>query len=143
VFFFSRYSWRYNLVTSITKIIASSLRFSFHLYYSTDSLNSINQRDLEECGCQVLRMKDIHTWADRVIVWLGPEMKKSKLAISFITYIGSQVIANRYNGLGPAPGCTNARLWRGEWGNLGWQHNTEALQAVLALLDLPWFDRVW
>lgn len=47
----------------------------------------INQADPEERAVQVSRMKDIYAKAWRVIVWLGPEAKKSTLAMMAIRFL--------------------------------------------------------
>jgi hypothetical protein len=79
-----------------------------------DSL-CINQNDTEELSAQVRMMGRIYSKASRVLVCLGDVSKKTTGALE-------SIMAIRECGIGH---------WKGE------------LDVVLALLELPWFERVW
>ncbi|RGP58139.1 hypothetical protein FSPOR_11922 [Fusarium sporotrichioides] len=51
----------------------------------------INQADLEERACQVQRMADIYRFAERVILWLGPETCWSTMAVETIRWASEQI----------------------------------------------------
>jgi hypothetical protein len=88
-------------------------------------------------------MKEIYTHADRVVVWLGLDFENSKTALSIITHFGSQIVLTRDFQIGPAPGCTDTKLWQGNFDYSQFPHDTKSWQAVSDLLNSPWFDRVW
>lgn len=58
----------------VTSNLASALTalrdYDGRRYYWIDAI-CINQQDPAERNCQVRRMKDIHQWANMVIIWLG------------------------------------------------------------------------
>lgn len=56
----------------------------------------VNQSDLEERCRQVQRMSDIYTLARRVVVWLGPESRNSRLAMKLLRDLSSKVVIGRY-----------------------------------------------
>ena len=76
----------------------------------------INQEDIQERSAQVQRMARIYGKANRVIVWLGPEADQSDEAFNAI-----RAAADR-------PGCFEGGLFQ---------------DAVLSLIERPWFTRVW
>jgi hypothetical protein len=49
----------------------------------------INQQDVEQRNQQVLRMKDIYSKAERVLVWTGPETEDSSRAIDLLDLLSS------------------------------------------------------
>ena len=51
----------------------------------------INQQDVEERNDQVTKIADIHTSADKVIIWLGLEEDNSSLAIDALKLLPSKI----------------------------------------------------
>jgi hypothetical protein len=99
----------------------------------------IDQQNNPERDQQVQRMREIYKCANRVVVWLGLSSENSALALSTLEHIGKQVEVTRdYTNL-PSPDCTEPQLFstvelpfdKGVW------------QAILNILERPWFERVW
>ncbi len=78
----------------------------------------INQKDANEKGHQVSSMAKVYTGANRVIVWLGEAADNSDQALEIIRAAAEEQHAN------PPIDETNH-------------------QAILTLLDRPWFQRIW
>jgi hypothetical protein len=78
----------------------------------------INQEDMTEKGQQIQFMAKIYGQATRVIVWLGEAADNSTKALEDIRFAGG----NRSK-------------------NLSSQETMQ--QAILALLQRPWFRRIW
>ncbi|KAF5696935.1 het [Fusarium mundagurra] len=76
----------------------------------------INQRDSNEKGKQVQSMAKIYAKASRVIVWLGEAAASSDQALEEIRIVAVK---------NPAINETNHQ------------------QAILALLEREWFQRIW
>ena len=78
----------------------------------------INQDDTAEKGYQVQSMAKIYAKASRVLVWLGAATATSKQALDHIRRAGWQRVAT--------------------------EASTQATeQAVVNLLERPWFQRIW
>jgi len=78
----------------------------------------INQTDQQEKGYQIQSMAKIYGHANRVIVWLGETAHDSDRAIEGIRSVAGKKSMNSLN--------------------------TEFIQqAILALLQRPWFRRIW
>lgn len=101
----------------------------------------VNQQNLRERGHQVMRMADIYSRADRVVVWLGLEEMDSGLGIEIMERISSQIRVDwRTLELKPASRATE-------------QHWSDAdkilpcseteLLAISEALSRPWFERLW
>ncbi|PQE07340.1 hypothetical protein CJF32_00005221 [Rutstroemia sp. NJR-2017a WRK4] len=78
----------------------------------------INQRNLEERGQQVQLMSKIYSKAARVLIWLGETAHESDKALETIRIIAEDNSTNSLN-------------------------DTATQQAVLALLERSWFQRIW
>ena len=89
----------------------------------------INQSDLEERGQQVLRMQEIFTKAETILVWLGEERSDSDTAISFI-----QQVSDKFN-------SPNAPKWLHE-SILGRSFDRQWL-SVHSLFQRKWWVRTW
>jgi hypothetical protein len=83
-------------------------------------------------------MGTIYHQAERVLVWLGPEIENSLLAISTLEHLGRQVEAIRNYACLPSPDCTEGTCWRDEL-----PYDEKTWQAINDFLGLPWFQRVW
>ncbi|KAK0724614.1 heterokaryon incompatibility protein-domain-containing protein [Lasiosphaeris hirsuta] len=100
----------------------------------------INQEDMAERNAQVQRMPHLYRLAYRVVVWLGPGSRQSKLAISTLRFLAEQVQVTRENHLVGMPGAVEG----------GWYHNNhdlpydgETWRAILRFFQRLWFTRVW
>jgi hypothetical protein len=78
----------------------------------------INQTDLQERSCQVQLMAKIYSKASRIVVWLGEMADDSDRALEEILVAADKQSTNRSN-------------------------NGTIQQAILTLLQRPWFRRIW
>ena len=78
----------------------------------------INQKSLEEQGQQVQLMAKIYSNAHRVIVWLGKEAVDTKGALEDIRLVANKELTER-------------------------SKKEMNQQAILNLLQRPWFQRIW
>ncbi|KAI4221592.1 MAG: hypothetical protein L6R36_006800 [Xanthoria steineri] len=96
----------------------------------------VNQKNLEERGKQVLRMPDIYSLAQGVIVWLGPEEDDSNVAMEVINDIGLNVTVDwellQYR-VDPCSSLDSHGL------NL----SPQQWLSIMNLLSRSWFDRLW
>lgn len=100
----------------------------------------INQNDIPERSHEIERMRNIFSFADRTIIWLGEEADDSTSALCTLEYFSEQV---EYIGAGLvayAPG-TNLLQWRHS--NYLLPYDTKTWLAIRALFQRPWFSRVW
>lgn len=101
----------------------------------------INQSDSVELQNQVQRMGLIYKLAYRVVVWLGLQGNRSAHAIATLRYLGAQVEVGEHEGiLFPAP-FTEEPTWYDS--EVALPYNQDTWDAILALLQRPWFIRVW
>lgn len=106
-------------VTENLHAALSSLRGSFLDRMLWVDAICINQEDEDEKGQQVQFMAKIYAKASRVIVWLGKEAAESNQALEEIrNAAGNQ--------------STNPTI-----------NETNHQQAILTLLERPWFQRIW
>ena len=88
----------------------------------------INQQDDKEKSHQVALMREIYTWAQNVIVWLGPEDNDTELAF--------ETLANFAINDGTTDGWKTAELFRGD-------RASERRSALDQMIHKSWFSRVW
>jgi hypothetical protein len=91
----------------------------------------INQKDTAERNEQVKQMGKIYKFAERVIVWLGPEFPSSKLTMSTLEFLGRQVeLTKDYNRF-RSPSCDEP-----DWNNSmhPLPYSVETLEAIFDLL---------
>lgn len=106
----------------------------------------INQSDHVELGSQVRRMGLIYKLAYRVVVWLGPQSDDSAHALATLSYLGAQVevvdehVDEHYRWIHPAPFAEES-TWHQPTVALPYSQDT--WDSILALLQRPWFYRVW
>jgi hypothetical protein len=125
------YAWGKSDETRLIFIDEHNLRVTpnlyealFHLRYRSiertiwiDAV-CINQEDIKEKGQQILSMANIYGQASRVVVWLGEAADNSDQALEEIRVAGGKMFTN--------------------------SSNKKAIKkAVLALLERPWFRRIW
>ncbi|KAE9368055.1 HET-domain-containing protein [Stipitochalara longipes BDJ] len=125
----------------ITENLAEALRQLRHVdrprMLWVDAI-SINQDDVTERNEQVLRMRDLYKYADRVLVWLGPSLKDSSLALSTLEHIGKQVE------------MSGTTFFVAPRGDIKWisdspplPYNSEVWGSLYDLVTRPWFNRLW
>jgi hypothetical protein len=91
----------------------------------------IDQQNLQERSDQVRLMASIYSSAIRVIVWLGEEADDSALAFASMEEVAILLLRSRdHERLGPI-------------GLHCYSSNSRLLKSFTALLERPWFDRVW
>jgi hypothetical protein len=102
----------------------------------------INQQDIPERSTQVKRMADIYTLSKRVVVWLGPEVDDSSLALDLLESLGSKIEVDwprwRMNATSEEP---SEQHWADRYQSL--PYNDRELTAIVRLCELPWFERLW
>jgi hypothetical protein len=103
----------------------------------------INQGDLQERAQQVTLMADIYRQASQTVVWLGPEENESTHALDFLDQLGRQVTVDWLMGIQrPAFGTEMSRMWHKDQ-SLFMSSLLRERAALLALIQRPWFERVW
>jgi len=103
----------------------------------------INQEDLQERAQQVSLMGDIYRRAWQVVVWLGPEENDSTCALDFVDTLNRVVQVNWWDGtMRPAVGTETMSLWQ-EDHSISFSTMVREGLALSALLNRPWFQRVW
>jgi hypothetical protein len=100
----------------------------------------INQDDVEERNKQVKRMTDIYTLAHRVVAWLGDEEQSSEQAFAVLRHVGRQLRSTKSGRVIAAPNAEEKRLWRNDTPPSFSEHDW---QAVMTLVQRPWFYRIW
>ena len=101
----------------------------------------IDQEDLEERSEQVRRMASIYKMAYRVIAWLGPESADSKLALSTIAKLGSQVeCSDDLSSYFKIRGCNDPGFAAEDFPLSLTEQQWESLDNFISW---PWFPRLW
>jgi hypothetical protein len=86
-------------------------------------------------------MENINKFAQRVVVWLGPEVPGSRSAMSTFEYLGKQVEQMRdYHRLA-SQGCDEP-LWSGVSSAFPYDHE-HGKRSFFYLLGQSWFSRLW
>lgn len=97
----------------------------------------INQGDMNERSKQVLRMRDIYTFAKTVKVWLGPADDDDRAAMALVKSLGAAVsdpeeaLAQGFNEYGQ------------EFMEIFERVDPEIVRALGQLFKRPWWTRVW
>lgn len=110
-----------------------------------DALCIDQSNDIEK-GPQVALMGQVFECASRVVVWLGPEQKRSSIAMERLSHIGSQIDVDwgGIHRISPAASSQNADYsWSIADPNSELPLNRDQAIAVRDLLDREWFDRLW
>ena len=99
-----------------------------------------NDVALEERAWQVRSMHHIYSRADGTVIWLGAEGRDSGYALQVIQQLGLSIKVNWWtfetftpNGVLTKP----MQMWRTS------RHTSREQQAVIRLLERPYFGRVW
>lgn len=123
--------------------LTSALRYLRHSNISrhlwVDAI-CINQNDILERNEQVSRMGDVYQFAERVVVWLGPESADSSSALSTLGHLGDQIEYTKQGIRLCAPQCQHPDWYVSET-DLPYDQST--WQAVSNLLSRSWFERLW
>jgi hypothetical protein len=100
----------------------------------------INQVDSMEKSQQIKRMRDIYTFAKRVVIWLGDYSRNSSLALRSLEYVGRQIEHTSDFYILPSPDRTERDWW-------DVTHpiplSTKAWTAIAHLIQRPYWERLW
>lgn len=103
----------------------------------------INQTDSVEKSWQVQQMLLVYQRAALVIVWLGPALDSSQLAIEMLNKIGKEAL-DYERGTAVGPGRTRERLMALlEDGKDDEAHIKHVVSSICSLLARPWWQRIW
>lgn len=108
----------------------------------------INQTDLAERSEQVMRMDTIFSWADRVVVWLGPPKASTSIAIEVLGDLGRRLTIDsltftlNWNDpiLESSPYMNTRDMI---YPNKDIPYNDSTQDALISLLASEWFERLW
>ena len=96
----------------------------------------VDQKNLEERGNQVLRMPDIYSLAQGVIVWLGPEEDDSNVAMEILNDVGQDVTMDWNLQCYRVDHCSNLY-------SHGLDLSPQQWLSIMNLMARSWFDRLW
>jgi hypothetical protein len=100
----------------------------------------INQVDLEERAQQIIRMADIFSKAQGVVVWLGAEAENSAIAMTAIEHTGSQIqIEPKRRTWKPKRNADPRFAWEAQ----EIPYSQLELKAIQNLFGRSWFKRLW
>ncbi|EHA51902.1 hypothetical protein MGG_05881 [Pyricularia oryzae 70-15] len=114
-------------------------------YYLWVDAVCINQADLAERSAQVMRMKDIYSTAQEVLIWLGPEREHTRAALAcFETmHFESLRIMNRMRDQ-DNPDEHYFEIVAGQWKTVAMRGaDSEEMRGMFDILTRDWFCRVW
>ncbi|KAK4449010.1 heterokaryon incompatibility protein-domain-containing protein [Podospora aff. communis PSN243] len=128
------------LVTKNLSIALQNLRLPSKIRTLWVDAICINQSNIPERNAQVQRMPRIYRLAHRVVIWIGPGSRQSKVAISTLSHLAAQVEVTRQGHTIGDPDATEKE----------WYHNNHDLpypdhvwRAIHRLFQRVWFTRVW
>ncbi|CAG8953863.1 hypothetical protein HYFRA_00006756 [Hymenoscyphus fraxineus] len=103
----------------------------------------VNQKDLLERSQQVMRMPDLYTQADRVVVWLGPEGIDTQLALHTLEDLSFKVAVDwNFWTCKPAPGLeASEEHWTDP--DCVLPYNDNVVMGIATLFKRPWYERLW
>ncbi|KAF2490269.1 HET-domain-containing protein [Lophium mytilinum] len=99
----------------------------------------INQEDEDERNEQVKSMASIYRLAERVVVWLGPQADRSRLAMKTLDYIGAQLEYTKDNILVPSPTAMELDWFDDD----ALPYGSNLWRDVEKLMKRQWFKRLW
>lgn len=102
----------------------------------------INQQDTPERSHQIIRMADIYSLAKRVIAWLGPGEGDTSMAFSLMKSAGSQIKAD-WSTKKMISLSQNKDEYHWADPSIKLPYTSHELIAVAAVLERPWFKRLW
>ncbi|TGO11852.1 hypothetical protein BTUL_0100g00310 [Botrytis tulipae] len=100
----------------------------------------INQNDIPERSHEIGRMRNIFSFADQTIIWLGEEADDSTSALFTIQHFAGQV---EYIGGGLVAYNPGTKLLEWRHSNFHLPYDTKTWSSIRALFQRPWFSRVW
>lgn len=100
----------------------------------------INQSDISERSHEIGRMRNIFSFADRTIIWLGEEADDSTSALSTIEHFAGQI---EYIGGGLVAYAPETKLLEWRHSNFHLPYDTKTWSSIRALFQRSWFSRVW
>lgn len=101
----------------------------------------INQGDVTERSEQIKRMDIVFRRARRVVAWLGPMCRDVDLAFKLISLAGRKIEMFASGGYHVAPGHTMQA--DGGLMEIGLQSDAATWEAILRVVSMPWFERLW
>jgi hypothetical protein len=102
----------------------------------------IDQQNIPERSSQVKRMADLYTLSKRVVVWLGPEGHDSSLALSLLESLATKIKVDWASETMKAISEDQSEQHWVDKGKL-LPYNEREIAAVYAILERPWFERLW
>ncbi|KAG8416094.1 hypothetical protein J3459_013795 [Metarhizium acridum] len=103
----------------------------------------INQKDDTERSIQVKRMGSIYSFAQNVIVWLGPEGQDSTHALSTLQSLAKQVELTIDNALYATPGASEPTWYHPFCPLPDDRFDARTWSSIKSLFNRAWFSRVW
>ncbi|TLD30801.1 hypothetical protein PspLS_03054 [Pyricularia sp. CBS 133598] len=114
-------------------------------YYLWVDALCINQADLSERSAQVMRMKDIYSAAEEVLIWLGPEGEHTRAGIACFEQICFETLRIGFKML--QEGHTERHYFdfaADQWKIVAMRGaDSEEMKGMLDFLTRDWFCRVW
>ncbi|KAK4966454.1 hypothetical protein LTR42_011619 [Elasticomyces elasticus] len=147
-------------ITESLHVCLRRLRVRDSVRYVWADAVSINQQDMAERNTQVQMMADIYKCSRRTLVWLGDAESGGPETLAFATLQGTFHRLDNDNDEGFYPNHNTAyQEWVSHLNKFLKEHKhceccgemfrgphpggTEALRAFVALLERPWFRRLW
>jgi hypothetical protein len=115
----------------------------------------INQKDLQERQSQVQLMKDIYTKSERVVIWLGPDPASDGInrlfeLIQTVTHIPNPQLSKKERAFFEMNVAEADRWYQGEERTSSESPTKkdfvvphQAIKGAVAILNRPWWSRVW
>lgn len=103
----------------------------------------INQKDKTERDLQVKRMGSIYSYAQTVVVWLGPEREGSTHALSTLQSLANEVEMTIDNSLLASPETTQPDWYHPFYPLPPTIFNDTTWSSLTSLFNRAWFSRVW
>ncbi|KAF2874995.1 heterokaryon incompatibility protein-domain-containing protein [Massariosphaeria phaeospora] len=100
----------------------------------------INQSDDLEKNQQVARMRSIYIRATHTLCWLGPEADSSDIGLTYVSVLGQRLYREE---AAAAQGDSAPQPEKREDDQVTVRPGLRALEAMLKLLDRPYFERAW
>jgi hypothetical protein len=99
----------------------------------------VNQQDLRERSLQVMRMADIYTKAEQVVVWLGPQSYDSSIALDTMMLIASKVHVDW--ALKRSQNLSAEAHWADT--SIALPLDETQFVAISNFINRSWFERLW
>lgn len=101
----------------------------------------VNQRDLVERSNQVRRMADIFSLASRVVIWLGPAVADTALAVKCFKEVSENIVVDWDRQVMTPTLHSEKPQWADRKEEPIWSPENEL--AIFNVLKTTWFTRLW